>query len=60
MAGIAVCLVLVIDCGVAVAALLYSGRLIPRHAFIFDMVAKLAASAVDRESVQQPRMLTAV
>ncbi len=59
MAGIAVFAVFVIAVGAAVSALLHRGRPIPRHAFILDMVANLAASAVNRESVQQLRMLTA-
>jgi len=51
----AVCTVLLIAAGFAIAALLHSGRPIPRHAFILDMVDRLSQSAVEQESTTQFR-----
>ncbi len=49
MAGIAVCAVFVIAAGAAVSALLHSDCPTPRHAFILDLIAKLAEVLADRE-----------
>lgn len=57
----AVCAVLLVAIGSAVAALLYSGRPVPRHVFILDMVAKMLPSDVELElqSTRQVWMRTA-
>jgi len=51
----AVCAVFLIAAGIAIAALLHSGRPIPRHVFIFDMVAELSQSEAKQESGNQLR-----
>ncbi len=51
----AVCAVLLIATGVAIAVLLHSGRPIPRHVFLLDVVAKLSHSEVEKESTRKRR-----
>ncbi len=53
------CAVCLIAAAVATAVLLHSGRPVPRHVFIFDMVAKLSHDEVEEEIATQIPMDTA-
>ncbi len=51
MVTYAVCLVVA---AIATAVLVHCGRPVPRHVFIFDMVARLSHDEVEDENAQIP------
>lgn len=51
----AVCAAFFIAAGIGIAALLRSGRPLPRHQFIFEIIANLSRSEVEEERTSSLR-----